>query len=199
MRILILFSIWLIGNPLFAMENPPIFDSYRAEQGLSMNIVNDIVTDDRGFLWIATQAGLLRYDGKNFKVYKVDQNKGPTEKHIKKLFFGKKKQLWLLTKSDGLNLYKPKSDSFTSFNESNSPLSNTEIIDIYQDDDSNLWLATQNNGLIHYSPNENKIMNHFLPSSKDKGIISNKLTLLLADQLDRIWIVIVDPEIETVS
>lgn len=68
MRILILFSIWLIGNPLFAMENPPIFDSYRAEQGLSMNIVNDIVTDDRGFLWIATQAGLLRYDGKNFKV-----------------------------------------------------------------------------------------------------------------------------------
>ncbi|WP_254304014.1 two-component regulator propeller domain-containing protein [Shewanella sp. VB17] len=153
-----------------------------------MNTINDIVTDDKGFLWIATQAGLNRYDGKNFKIYQVNQDKGPTEKHIKKLFFGKKNQLWLLTKSDGLNLYLPESDSFTSFNESNSPLSNIEIIDLYQDDDGNLWLTTHNNGLLHYSPSENKIIHHFLTTSENQVIASNKLTLLLGDQFDRIWV-----------
>lgn len=186
-------SVWLIGCPLLAMEYQPLFDSYRAEQGLSMNTVNDIVTDDQGFLWIATQAGLNRYDGKQFKFYQVsNDNKGPTDKHIKKLFFGKSKQLWLLTSSDGLNLYQPDSDTFISFNESNSPLPNNEIIDLYQDTKGNLWLATLGNGLIQFSPTENKIINHLFfsaASEQDKSSANNRITMILGDQSDHLWVV----------
>ncbi|WP_065188045.1 two-component regulator propeller domain-containing protein [Shewanella woodyi] len=205
MRIFILSVIWLIGCPLFAMENQPIFDAYKAEQGLSMNTVNDIVTDDQGFLWIATQAGLNRYDGKHFKLYQAGDHKGPTEKHIQKLFFGRKKQLWLLTKSDGLNLYQANTDTFIPFNESNSPLSNTGIIDLYQDSRGILWLATHDNGLIQYSPTENRILHHFLSSPNNKGLISNRLNLIFGDQFDRIWLVsdkglsLIEPDNEIIN
>ncbi|GGJ02895.1 hypothetical protein GCM10007978_45550 [Shewanella hanedai] len=186
-------SIWLMGFPLLAMENQPIFDAYKAEQGLSMNTVNDIVTDDQGFLWIATQAGLNRYDGKHFKFYQTSQNNtGPTDKHIKKLFFGKAKQLWLLTNSNGINQYLPDSDTFIPFNESNSPLPNHEIIDLYQDAKGNLWLATHNNGLIHFSPTQNKILNHlFLSSENEQGqnATNNRISMILGDKFDQLWVV----------
>ena len=179
--------------PLLAMENQPTFDTYTAEQGLSTNTINDIVADDRGFLWIATPAGLNRYDGKHFKLYQTSTgNKGPTDKHIKKLFFGKTKQLWLLTNGDGLNRYNAHSDTFTSFNESNSPLPHNEIIDLYQGTDGNLWLATDSNGLIQFSPTENKIINHlFLPPENEpsKDSTSNRITMILGDQFDRLWVV----------
>lgn len=186
-------SAWLMGFPLLAMENQPTFDAYTAEQGLSTNTVDDIVADDKGFLWIATQVGLNRYDGKHFKLYQTSRdNKGPTDKHIKKLFFGKKKQLWLVTNSDGLNLYNSDSDSFTPFNESNSPLPNNEIIDLYQGTDGNLWLATHTNGLIQFSPTENKIIHHLFLSPENepsKDPTSNRITMIFGDQFDRIWVV----------
>src|SRR5258706_14025523 len=43
------------------------FNHYTVEQGLSDNLVNDIVQDDNGFTWIATINGLNRYDGVQFK------------------------------------------------------------------------------------------------------------------------------------
>lgn len=182
-----LFLLWLIGSPLLAMENQPTFDAYTAEQGLSMNTINDIVIDDKGFLWVATQAGLNRYDGKHFKLYQVSHhNKGPTDKHIKKLFFGQKKQLWLLTHGDGLNLYQPESDTFISFNESNSPLPNNEIVDLDQDVNGNLWLATNSNGLLLFSPSENRIINHLFLSAGNKR---NRITKILGDQFERLWVV----------
>jgi signal transduction histidine kinase/ligand-binding sensor domain-containing protein/DNA-binding response OmpR family regulator len=41
--------------------------------GLSNNQVDCIFKDSRGFMWFATNAGLNRYDGKNFDVYKNDK------------------------------------------------------------------------------------------------------------------------------
>jgi len=36
------------------------------EQGLNCNYINDIARDHRGFFWIATNRGLIRFDGTNF-------------------------------------------------------------------------------------------------------------------------------------
>src|SRR6266540_3458343 len=43
------------------------FNHYTVEQGLSDNLVNDIVQDANGFIWIATTNGLNRFDGVQFK------------------------------------------------------------------------------------------------------------------------------------
>src|SRR5580658_5526466 len=37
--------------------------------GLPQNSVNDLLFDKNGFLWIATQVGLVRYDGSSFQLY----------------------------------------------------------------------------------------------------------------------------------
>lgn len=42
---------------------------FNSENGLPQNSINAIAPDEYGFVWMASEAGLLRYDGRNFKVY----------------------------------------------------------------------------------------------------------------------------------
>jgi signal transduction histidine kinase/ligand-binding sensor domain-containing protein len=42
---------------------------YNTENGLPQNSIKAIASDEYGFIWLASEAGLLRYDGHNFKVY----------------------------------------------------------------------------------------------------------------------------------
>jgi len=55
-----------------ASVRPIRFDHLSLEQGLSQSSVMDILQDRRGYIWLATEDGLDRYDGMSFKVYKHD-------------------------------------------------------------------------------------------------------------------------------
>lgn len=46
------------------------FSRLTSEDGLSIDSVNCITQDKRGFIWIGTIYGLNRYDGYNFRIYK---------------------------------------------------------------------------------------------------------------------------------
>ncbi len=43
--------------------------NYTINSGLPSNCIHEIYKDSRGFLWLGTDAGLSRFDGKNFTVY----------------------------------------------------------------------------------------------------------------------------------
>lgn len=42
---------------------------YGMDQGLPQNSIKDITKDKYGFIWLSTDGGVLRYDGKNFLIY----------------------------------------------------------------------------------------------------------------------------------
>ena len=42
------------------------FRSFEQEDGLSGNSIRDLLEDRKGFIWIATDNGLDRFDGRNF-------------------------------------------------------------------------------------------------------------------------------------
>lgn len=42
---------------------------YSIEDGLSSPVVNEVTKDERGFLWVATKAGIDRFDGMKFRPY----------------------------------------------------------------------------------------------------------------------------------
>jgi len=45
------------------------FEQLGIEDGLAQSSGNTIMQDKKGFIWIATQGGLHRYDGHEFKVF----------------------------------------------------------------------------------------------------------------------------------
>jgi ligand-binding sensor domain-containing protein len=65
---LILLFLWLLANPqAYSLEKSPRFNHLSIKDGLSQSTINDILQDQRGFMWFATQDGLNRYDGHEFE------------------------------------------------------------------------------------------------------------------------------------
>ena len=128
-------------------QTPLKFERISIAEGLSQSYVYDIIQDKNGFVWIATQDGLNRYDGKNFVYYRHDStNKNSiADNFIRKLFIDHNDVLWVGT-NEGLSRYNESLDSFENFyhqdNDSNS-LKDNEIWDIYQDKERNIFISTK--------------------------------------------------------
>ena len=66
MRLLLVPVLSLILTLALAQDYAVDIRHWDVDDGLSHRNVQSIVQDDRGFIWIATQFGLNRFDGKNF-------------------------------------------------------------------------------------------------------------------------------------
>jgi ligand-binding sensor domain-containing protein len=64
------------------------------EDGLSSRHVYDIVEDKNGFIWLATNNGLNRYDGKSFILY-TKQNFGLYDNYINNLTIDNQNRLYI--------------------------------------------------------------------------------------------------------
>ncbi|WEK37682.1 MAG: ATP-binding protein [Candidatus Pseudobacter hemicellulosilyticus] len=64
--------------PVIACSQRPFYRiiNYNNSNGLPQNSVKSIGFDKAGFCWLATEMGLVRFDGRNFKVYEQPQIPG---------------------------------------------------------------------------------------------------------------------------
>lgn len=62
-------------------ERQLFFKRISSEQGLPQPTVNSIIRDSRGFVWIATEDGLCRFDGTEFKTFRHDPDDSASLSH----------------------------------------------------------------------------------------------------------------------
>lgn len=60
----------LLGNFLYGQDYQ-LANQFSTKEGLPSNHIYDITEDNNGFLWITSDNGIARFDGKNFYVYTV--------------------------------------------------------------------------------------------------------------------------------
>lgn len=68
--------------------------NYDTRDGLAGSVVYDAVQDKEGFMWFATENGLSRFDGKNFKTFTTKD--GLPDNEILKLFVDSKGRVWIM-------------------------------------------------------------------------------------------------------
>ena len=56
---------------------------YTANHGLSQSAVEDVVQDSFGYLWLATQDGINKFDGYDFTVYRPGNENGNTQQYYR--------------------------------------------------------------------------------------------------------------------
>lgn len=91
--------------PLFGTDIR--FERFSNEQGLSISVVNSIAQDKQGFMWFATQDGLNRYDGINFRIYKHDPDDPMSlaANWVEIVYVDSQGALWIGTIANGLDRY----------------------------------------------------------------------------------------------
>jgi diguanylate cyclase (GGDEF)-like protein/PAS domain S-box-containing protein len=127
--------------------------------GLSQNNVFSIAQDNDGFIWIATEDGLNRYDGKSFVHYRKSLTDPHSIAHnfIRKVFIDNAGVLWVATKK-GLSKYNVKLDDFENYYHqkgNNESLKDDMVWDIYQDKKGSIWVSTTSGIQKYDSVNNN--------------------------------------------
>lgn len=159
---ILLFVLLSSSNFSFGYEylvTPEIkFKSLTIENGLSQSYVFDIIEDKQGFIWVATQEGLNKFDGTTFTHYKNDilNKRSVANNFIRKVFIDKSGALWVGTQN-GLSRYNTVTDDFENYYHSeNNPnsLQDNIIWDIYQDKNDAIWITTKL-GLHYYNETDN--------------------------------------------
>ena len=55
--------------PQSELANGYTIQHFTDENGLPQNSINDLLFDKDGYLWLASQVGLVRFNGSSFKLY----------------------------------------------------------------------------------------------------------------------------------
>ena len=99
----ILFGCAFFSNaePLTPEQSRPIVTRVSTQEGLTQSSVNRLMFDNKGFLWLATDGGLNRYDGYDAKLISAPEN-GLTENKINSMLQDKQGRIWIGTGDAGL-------------------------------------------------------------------------------------------------
>lgn len=110
----------------------------------------DIAQDADGFLWIATQSGLQRWDGYRVRTYTGDLSvRGALpDSYLLALLVDSHGSLWVGTNSAGLVRYDPVHDRFDPALAPGQTLSRNSVHALAEDGQGGLWVGTRG-GLDH--------------------------------------------------
>ena len=124
-------------------QNQISFRQLSVKDGLSQNSAISIAQDSIGFLWIATQNGLNKYDGRTFETYPFNflDITRPNTSELGKVYVDRKGHVWIIPLDKTLYKLNTASNVFDAFTE----ISDVSVI--YQDNNYNYWIGTNTNGL----------------------------------------------------
>lgn len=104
------------------------FESFEELESIGADIIIDIKQDAEGYIWLATQMGLIRYDGYEFRPYIFDESdpSSISGNYIRSLHLAGD-EMWVGTYSDGVSVYDANTDSFRRIQ--HDPADPTSLLD----------------------------------------------------------------------
>lgn len=127
----------------------PEMTNLNVEDGLSNNYVKDIAQDGQGFIWIATETGLNRFDGRNFTTYTSSNSELLNDAINTLLFDPADNLLWIGTKTC-LSVLNCSSLEFKHYH-GNDSIVLSNIVHLSPATDGGIWIANHHHGLVHYN------------------------------------------------
>ncbi|WP_158233277.1 two-component regulator propeller domain-containing protein [Reichenbachiella sp. 5M10] len=166
------------------------FEKWTVEDGLSSNYLNGIIQDRRGFIWIASNNGLNRFDGYQFQNIVRDDNDSTTISNnwVTCLLEDSQGNFWFGTEGGGLNYYHSATGKFKRYGHKPtdlSTISSENIISIYEDGAQRIWVGSRQ-GLSLFDPEQETFSNW-------KGYVQcddcfHSITAMVEDSKGNLWI-----------
>lgn len=179
----------LAGQSKASRVAHPFFKQLTTEDGLPSGIIYDIFEDSRGWIWIGTDGGLARLDGKRFRAYRPDGRPGDLGANfINKIIEDKDGRIWVSGWGAGLQLYDPLTDRFRSFRhavDDPASLPSDNPQDLLVDHKGQLWVGTFGGGIARLEADGQ----HFerIPSGAP-GEVDPRVWLMKEDRDGKIWV-----------
>ena len=151
------------------------------DDGISDNYVYDIEIDDKGVLWFATDNGITRLSEEKCEI--ISMKDGLNDNIVRVLKSSPDGRLWVGTEEKGLSVYYPETKSFIAIDGWNFGAVTGFTMSLEDD----LWISTERQGTIQLKISEDGTPLYRKISEKE-GLISNRLSTIIKDREENIWI-----------
>ncbi len=167
-----------------------LFEQLPDKLGLSQSSINCILQDSKGFLWIGTWSGLIRYDGYATTVFHATNAEGEMKSNkITTIYEDKKGIIWVGTQQGGLFRHDRRTTRFENFK--NTPdktsISDDNIWSIQEDKAGFLWIGTQNGLNLLDQKNNSFKRFHNVPNDLS-SLAQNTVTDIFLSSNGELWI-----------
>ena len=142
--------ILLVGSTISFAQKPEIetsFLNYNVEDGLPSDETYHVIQDSKGFIWIATDQGVARFDGKKFDVFSTGN--GLPDDVIFQIYEDRKGRIWFSSFNCKLSYFENNKIHEFQYNDEllkvldRSPIS----VKLEVDEEDNVWVGYSNAGL----------------------------------------------------
>ena len=159
------------------------FNRISSFEDLPSEEITQIIQDNKGYIWIATNSGLCRYDGYRIRTYK-DNLFTPgilTDNQIKTIAEDHSSNLWIGT-NNGLNILNMITGQIREAEDSR--LQDKVVSVLYVSKDNNVWVG-MDDGLYRYIPERGSFI-VYDKSTSGRPLVGIKS--IMEDSKGRLWI-----------
>lgn len=172
--------------PAAAQPVPPSPRQVTVFDGLPSNTVNRMAEDRYGYLWIATNDGLARYDGRNYRIWRSED--GLRDNRIWSVLVDARNELWIGTENAGLVRMSADRRQLRFYDRSSQPLMGSNTVwSLAATPDGAIWFGTHEGGL--YRLDSNNRLQRFLPEANNPRSVPAASVPYLATLADgSLWV-----------
>lgn len=158
-----------------------VLDHWGEKEGLTCNLIVTIARTPDGYLWLATDNGLMRFDGIRFWDIPFVTSGGTTRPNT--LFTDREGVLWIGS-SAGLTQYRSETGQFKTFGRS-SGFADDRVRRIREDVKGNLWIG---HWVKYISLFDKTGSQRFTGFNESHGLEGKKINAILEDKMGRLLV-----------
>ena len=188
-----------LHEALYGQETQITFQKYGVEEGLPEEVANHFIQDRQGFIWVATQNGLAKFDGYSMKVFRIKRS-DPNALHSRSVVGGLLEasdgRIWIGGNSDGgvLSVYDPKTEHFVNFYPDSTDKTKVPFRSnppLFEDRDHHIWFVSsgiQNRVLCKINPITFEVSRYPIDVNAFRNEIVNNFKMAYVEEDGSIWV-----------
>jgi signal transduction histidine kinase/ligand-binding sensor domain-containing protein/CheY-like chemotaxis protein/HPt (histidine-containing phosphotransfer) domain-containing protein len=191
-RILALLGLLWTGGVLASNTPPLIVEHLTTLDGLPQGTLLATLQSSQGFIWFATEDGLVRFDGHEIHRYAHVANDPDSlpGNFINALAEDAGGDLWIAVKGAGIARWHRDSDKFTVYRHDPSrsdSLASDAVRSLAVDNRQRIWVGTQDRGIDVLDPRSGQIV-HIDHERQPDGLIDDRVQTLYQDRSGAMWV-----------
>jgi len=192
-RVLLACATICTGSAIANTEIAVKFHRLMLADGLSQSSILTAFQDSRGFIWMGTQDGLNRYDGRQIISYKSDPDDpgSLSDPNIWSIAEDANGDLWIGTEGGGFNRFNRQHENFTPYRYDPAKpgsLEHYNVKTLAVDRHGDVWLGTIGDGLLLFHPETEKITAFTHDPDNPASLPADQVESLLIDSRGLIWV-----------